>query len=764
MILRMLYLSSLLLLPIWGTAEEVVRIGILSFRSLEQTRQQWQSLADYLAQAIPDKKFQIIPLYYPELDTAATSRQLDFVLNNPEHYVLLRQSTGMAAIATLMPLAEGHPVNQFGGLIFTKADNQAFNTLDDLSKARVAAPDSKSFGGFLMQDWELYKRGVNPKGFLFTGMPHDKAVEAVMTGKADAGFVRSGVIEAMIQEGKLHAKDIKIINQQADDFPLKISTSLYPEWPFSALPDTPAPLVKAVTLALLNMDNQDAVAKNARIYGFSPPGDYASVEAIMLRLNLHPFELKNIQLEDIYFRYRYFVWAGGFLLLLIGLLSVQLMRAKRRWRRSSLMYHLVADYTSDWEYWIGPQGEILYMSPSCEKITAYTVDDFKRQPNLLQQMVHADDRPNFERQWQACLENRLEGELEFRITDKLGRLHWIHQLCRPVFDDNKRYQGIRVSSRDTTARKDIELEFQLHDTALKACAEAIVITDAHAKIQWVNPAFCKLTGYTEAEAMGLNPAQLLKSGLQDATFYRELWHTILRGEPWRGEIINRQKSGELYYEQLSITPVFSAPATLSHFVAIKQDITERKQIEETIRQLAFYDPLTQLANRRLLVDRMEHALAGCQRDRRHVGLLLLDLDRFKQLNDVLGHDAGDQLLQEVARRLKQMVRQQDTVARLGGDEFVVLLVELDTHIEQASEQAEWVANKIKEALSQPYQLQVNRDKTQPEVVSYTLTASIGISLFRDDEGSGDNLLKQADMAMYEAKKGGRNAVRRFRAL
>lgn len=760
--LRILALLSLLFSSAMVLADQPVRIGITSFRSTEQTRQQWQGLADYLGQKIPGTRFEVIPLFFSDLEAAAISKQLDFVFTNPEHYVMLRQVTGMVAMATLMRAMDGRPVNQFGGVIFTTADRNGLDRLEALADKTVAATDKRSFGGFIMQQWELYKHDIKPSAFVFTGMPHDNVVEAVIQGKADAGFVRTGVIEAMIREGRLLQGAIKILHpQEHAAFPLIASTELYPEWPFTALPETSPALVKAVTLALLNLDSRDPAAQAAKIYGFAPPGDYGKVEAVMLRLSIHPYELKNIHLQDVYFRYRYPIWLGAFLVTLTLLLAIQLLRANRRLRRSNLMYHLVADYTSDWEYWLGSQAELVYMSPSCRSVTGYSADEFKRQPELLNAIVYHEDKADYDRHMEKHVGTQRAGELEFRIIDKNGHQHWIHHLCRPVFDDNNRYQGIRASNRDITTRKRIEMELRLNDAALKACADAIVITDFNATVQWINPAFCNLTGYSEQECIGRTIAELCKSGMHDVVFYQNLWETILKGQPWRGEIINRRKSGETYDEYMSITPVFGIANQISHFVAVKQDISERKQTEQAIRQMAFYDPLTQLANRRLLVDRLEHAIAGCKRNRQYGALLLLDLDRFKPLNDLFGHDVGDQLLLEVSSRLKGLVREEDTVARLGGDEFVVLLVDLDGSAESAGLQAEHVAGKIKESLSRPYQLEVDREQTVTSLVSYELTVSIGINLFMDAESNGEKILKQADIAMYQAKHEGRNTIRRF---
>jgi diguanylate cyclase (GGDEF)-like protein/PAS domain S-box-containing protein len=648
MMLRRLLLMLSILFVQQGWSAEPVRIGVLSFRALEQTQQQWQPLADYLQRSIPEHRFEVVPLYLPELGNAATENQLDFVFTNPEHFVILRQAIGLAAIATMMPMIEGHPVNQFGGVILSRADRNDIQTLSDLSGKIIASPSHASFGGYVMQRWELFRHDINPGEFRFTGMPHDKVVEEVLQGKADAGFVRSGILEAMTKEGKIQANTLKVINpRNLGHFPQMLSTDLYPEWPFAAPLATPQALIKAVSLALLNLNSSDPAARAAHIYGFAPPGDYSSVEAILLRLDLHPQEFKHIDLLDVYYKYRHSIWVGSLTLLIIGLLSVKLLHGNRRLKRTLL------------------------------KI------------------------------------------------------------------------------------RQAQMELSLHNAALMASADAIIITDINAVIQWVNPAFCNLTGYSVAEAVGHTPAELVKSGEQDPLFYRQLWTTIRKGESWRGEIINRRKNGELYHEQLSINPVYGDGKNITHFVAVKQDITVRKQTEETIRQMAFYDPLTQLANRRLLVDRLEHTINSCRRTRHYGGLLFIDLDRFKALNDEYGHDAGDQLLIEVSNRLKALVRMEDTVARLGGDEFVVLLVDLNGNRALAQQQAKKVAEKIRTTIAQPYTMQINDRQHTSRSLSYGLTASIGVTLFLDDDHSGNKILKQADDAMYEAKHSGRDSICSF---
>ena len=280
-------------------------------------------------------------------------------------------------------------------------------------------------------------------------------------------------------------------------------------------------------------------------------------------------------------------------------------------------------------------------------------------------------------------------------------------------------------------------------------SSGVMLTDAGVNIIEVNPAFIRITGYALEEIRGKNP-HLLSSGRQDRDFYKEMWRTINEKGHWQGEIWNRRKDGEVYPEWLSINPVLDKSGVLTNYVGIFSDISERKEAEAQIHQLAFYDPLTDLPNRRLLMDRLQQAFAVSARSGQHGAVLFLDLDNFKTLNDTKGHDIGDLLLGEVAKRLNQCVRDGDTVARLGGDEFVVVLESLSTDADEAATQAELVAEKIRSALNQPCQLKEH---------TYHTTPSIGIVLFKGHQESLDDLIRHADTAMYQAKTAGRNTIR-----
>ncbi len=278
--------------------------------------------------------------------------------------------------------------------------------------------------------------------------------------------------------------------------------------------------------------------------------------------------------------------------------------------------------------------------------------------------------------------------------------------------------------------------------------EAIIISDAQNRIISVNRAFTRITGYSQEEVVGRNP-KLLSSGKQDRDFYEEMWRSIRNSGQWQGEIWNRRKSGEIYPEWLSISTEKNDRGELSNHIAIFTDITSRKRSEERIRFLAYYDPLTELPNRVLFEEHMSRALAAARRSGNQLALLFLDLDRFKSINDSLGHLAGDLLLQSVARRLKKHIRESDTICRQGGDEFIIVLTGIEN-----PESVIRVAENIVKEMAEPHHI-----AGQHLVVSF----SIGISLFPQDGSTSESLIRNADAAMYHAKDAGRNNFQFFSA-
>lgn len=456
-------------------------------------------------------------------------------------------------------------------------------------------------------------------------------------------------------------------------------------------------------------------------------------------------------------------------------------------------------------------------------------------------------------------------------------------------DEKGNVIGAFAAAHDVTERKAAELKLRMLSTAVEQSPTSVVITNLEAEIEYVNPCFTKCTGYTLDEVVGKNP-RVLQSGLTQKSVYDEMWAALNHGQPWVGEFVNKRKNGEIYYEEAYISPVQESDGTVSRYVAVKLDvserkqaqaalreshenmhsllhsmaegaygvdingdctfvnnsflkilgyehaneilgkhtheiihhshadgshypaaecrmyaayqrnqeihctdevfwrkdgkaipveywsepivtdgviigaiatfvdITERKKMEEEVRQLAFYDSLTKLPNRRLFNDRLNQTITASKRRNFYGALMFLDLDNFKPLNDTHGHVVGDMLLIEVASRIKNCIREMDTVARFGGDEFVVMLSELDANKAVSISQAAIVAEKIRAALAEPYRFTISHDAQPDTTVEHRCTSSIGVVVFNGREGSQDDVLKWADAAMYEAKDAGCNRI------
>ncbi|CAG2150644.1 hypothetical protein LMG31506_04252 [Cupriavidus yeoncheonensis] len=302
-----------------------------------------------------------------------------------------------------------------------------------------------------------------------------------------------------------------------------------------------------------------------------------------------------------------------------------------------------------------------------------------------------------------------------------------------------------MRQRDDAVQESIE-HLLMVDQVYKMSTDSVIITDKAGTITKVNPAFTKLTGYTEAEVLGRNPS-MWSSGRQPPEFYQEMFRCLEADGSWTGEIWNRRKCGELYLESISISRIGGAAADEAHYAAICSDITRQKMEEEQREYLATHDPLTDLPNRLLFNERLKHAIARAHRASSLVAVMFVDLDHFKEINDSLGHQAGDETLRTVAQRLRGGLREADTVARLGGDEFAVILEDLHAHF-----QIEPIARKLLAAVGEPI-LAVGH--------AVQVTPSIGISVYPDDGVDPRQLVERADHAMYAAKRAGKNAVRFF---
>ncbi|MEK9804221.1 MAG: diguanylate cyclase [Curvibacter sp.] len=331
--------------------------------------------------------------------------------------------------------------------------------------------------------------------------------------------------------------------------------------------------------------------------------------------------------------------------------------------------------------------------------------------------------------------------------DTLGGRHVFEARAQALDERVEGRRAVVVISRDITERARAEQERRIAAVAFES-RQAMLVSDADTNILRVNQAFLDLLGYRREELIGRKTATL-RSGRHDAAFYQAMWESIRATGKWEGEIWDQRKRGDLLPLWTTITAVRSEQGQVTHYVATMNDISERKLQEEQIRNIAFYDALTALPNRRLLLERLQRAQTLARRNNLHGALLFVDVDNFKKINDEHGHHAGDLLLQQIGARLSRVVRESDTVARLGGDEFVLVLEHLSADPVQARTEARQIAAKALVAMSRPYDL---------DGLIYQSSGSIGITLFNAEEVDLDVLMRQADEAMYQAKHAGKNTI------
>ncbi|MEA5098116.1 MAG: diguanylate cyclase [Burkholderiaceae bacterium] len=416
-----------------------------------------------------------------------------------------------------------------------------------------------------------------------------------------------------------------------------------------------------------------------------------------------------------------------------GKIEQELSESKARFRT-------VADHTHSWEYWEGPNGEIIYMSPSCERITGYSAEEFSANPDLLYDIIHPEDRQLMEEHRQNIVyEEQDEDERGFRIVRRDGDIRWIIHGCKTLYDADGVFLGRRGSNRDITDRRSQNDSMLLLTSVFDAVNEAALLTDEDNRIVAVNTSFTDITGYSSEEVIGQHPG-VLKETMPAAEFTHELWRTMTSSGRWQGEVPLRHKNGEIYTASVSLDTVRDDQGHTSNFVLVFSDISERKENEQRLYFLAHYDQVTGLPNWALFNDRLQQALSGAKLRNEPMALMFVDIDRFKSVKDKLGHETSDLLIREMAQRLQACLHEPDTAARIGSDEFVILLPSITT-----AYQASRMAEKILQLVAQPFVL-----GTQ----NVSITTSIGIALYPDHCTDADQLMRNADLAMYQAKRAG----------
>ncbi len=413
---------------------------------------------------------------------------------------------------------------------------------------------------------------------------------------------------------------------------------------------------------------------------------------------------------------------------------------------TELRYRHIFEYASEGIFQTTQDGHYLAANPALARLYGYaSPHELMADLSDIESRLYID--PERRDVFRHIMETRGEViNFESEVRRRDGSRIWISENAHTVRDAAGRFICYEGTVQDISERRNAEEHLRLLATVFSNSNEAIIVTDAANRIIATNQAFAKLTGYTQEEVAGRDPS-MLSAGRTPRDVYREMWSSLESTGAWQGELWDRRKSGEPYPKWLSISLVRDEHGQIQNYIGSFIDISELKASEERIRHLAHHDPLTNLPNRFSLNEKLEQAVGFCTRKGVQMALMLIDLDRFKAINDTLGHHVGDELLVQVAQRLSGTVRKSDIVARLGGDEFVVVLPGVDSPADAAH-----VADKIVQTVSAPYQVGGQEQRTSP---------SIGICIYPDDATEIGDLLKNADMAMYHAKAKGRGNYQFF---
>ncbi len=602
------------------------------------------------------------------------------------------------------------PYLDFPMVIITRSGDSFVASLDDLVGRRVAV-----VRGYVTQD---ILENNHPELSLELVANNGEGLQAVALGEVDAYVGNLAAISYAIERRGL--TNLRVAAPTPYSFPLGMGVRN--DWP---------ELITILDKAIASIEPE--IARSIR-------GHWMSVE---VKQGIDPVALTKTLAP---------------IVIAVALVLIVVIRTNRRLRsevnermrvaeelrlneeRLNLAMSVTNDGLFDWDM---AKNEVYY-SPRYYTMAGYLPNEFPGTFEEWSKRVHKEDFPVVEQALQTYLAGeREEVDVLFRFLRKDGGWMWIRGRSK-VVERSDSGQPLRLvgTHTDYTLQKSAEQKLQLAASVFNHAREGIVITDTEGTIVEVNDAFVEITGYEREEVLGNNPS-MLKSGRQGPEFYATMWHDLIEKGYWSGEVWNRRKSGEVYAEMLTISAVYNSKGEMQNYAAIFTDITSQKKHQQQLEHIAHYDVLTGLPNRVLLADRMQQSLARAKRQGQQLVVAFIDLDGFKEVNDLHGHDAGDQLLINLARRMWTVLREEDTIARLGGDEFVAVLTDLNDIQESIP-----LLKRLLTTIAQP---------VQSGQLELRVTGSIGVSFYpQADEMDSEQLLRQADQAMYQAKLAGKN--------
>ena len=633
-------------------------------------------------------------------------------------------------------------------MIFTRAERDDIEQLADIRDKTIASPGVHFLGGYQTQVLELLDAGIDIRRvnlIRFMGT-HDRVVRSVLSGDADVGFIRTSILEQMAQEDPDLFTRVKVLNRQRlAGFPYVVSTRLYPEWPVVALPHVNERAVRRIASALFAIEPEDEVALSVGISGFSPPADYQSVEYLARTLRVPPYDqVPQLTWVDALHQYRLWVFTILVLVMLLVASSLWLGRSKRQLAAEQ---RRLRQLIRGW-----PQAALLIRGGLFIDTNRASVDLLRYTSS--ESLVGKDlavFSPEFQpdgqisRQKMAPMLARVSAgqveQCEWVLNRSDGTEIWVELTMAPVHTEDEPEALILCSLYEITLRKHAEQRQRLAASVFEYAREAIFITDNHGIVIDANDAYLAITGRPRNRAIGRLPPLPVEEG-------SGIFASARSQGFWSGEFSSRRNDGEPITLSVTLSSVRGDHGEVSHFVGIFSDISRLKEQERKLRIMAHYDALTGMPNRVLFADRLQQGMALTRRQSGKLAVVYIDLDEFKPVNDAFGHEAGDQLLVEVAARMRSELRQEDTLARLGGDEFAAIVMNV-----QDDASLETLLVRLLARVAEPVWVADH---------SVEVSASIGYTLFPQAEDlDGDQLLRQADQAMYQAKHRGRNRYVRF---
>jgi diguanylate cyclase (GGDEF)-like protein/PAS domain S-box-containing protein len=729
-------------------ADETLTLGVFAYRPDHVLLERYQPLTDYLSRET-GFRIRLEVLNQENMSWAIAANRLDFFLTNPSHFLLIRSERSLTGVlATLVRRSDETSTGSLGGVIFTRAGRDDIEQLADLRDKTIASPGVHFLGGYQTQLLELLDAGidirrVNLIRFLGT---HDRVVRSVLSGDADVGFIRTSVLEEMARADPDLFSRVKVLNRQRlAGFPYVVSTRLYPEWPLVALPHVDERAVRRIASALFAIESEDDVALAVGIAGFSPPADYQSVEYLARTLRVAPYDqVPQLTWVDALHQYR--LWIFSILVLVMLLVATSLWLGRSRRQLASEQRRL-RQLIRGW-----PQAALLIRDGLFIDTNRASVDLLRYSSG--ESLVGKDlavfspeyqpDRQISRQKMEPMLARVSAGQVEqceWVLNRSDGTEVWVELTMAPVHTEDEPEALILCSLYDITRRKRAEQRQRLAASVFEYAREAIFITDNHGIVIDANDAYLVITGRPRNRAIGRLPPLPMDEG-------SSIFASARAQGFWSGEFASRRNDGEPITLAVTLSSVRGDHGEVSHFVGIFSDISRLKEQERKLRIMAHYDALTGMPNRVFFADRLQQAMALTRRQNGKLAVVYIDLDEFKPVNDAFGHEAGDQLLVEIATRMRAELREEDTLARLGGDEFAALVMNVQDKASLESLMARLLARVAEPVWVADHSVEVS--------------ASIGYTLFPQNwDLDGDQLLRQADQAMYQAKHEGRNRYVRF---